>query len=134
MTRVPVPDAAAGMAASLRAGLAAVPEGRGVMLVLADLPDLSADDLVAVLARWRDRPGRILRGADSDGQPGHPVCFPADLRGALERVTGDQGAREVLSAHAARVELVRLPGRHATTDLDTPEDWARWRAARTGGS
>jgi hypothetical protein len=26
--------------------------------------------------------------------------------------------------------LVRLPGTHATTDLDTPEAWAQWRAAR----
>jgi hypothetical protein len=27
--------------------------------------------------------------------------------------------------------LITLPARHAVTDLDTPEDWAAWRAART---
>mgnify|MGYP006184317219 CR=1 FL=1 len=42
----------------------------------------------------------------------------------------DEGARSVLVRHRARLRLVPLPGHHATTDLDTPEDWAAWRAAQ----
>jgi molybdenum cofactor cytidylyltransferase len=45
------------------------------------------------------------------------------------RLTGDQGARDLLRAHADDVRAVVLPARHAVTDLDTPEDWANWRAA-----
>jgi molybdenum cofactor cytidylyltransferase len=43
-------------------------------------------------------------------------------------LTGDTGAREVLKRHSDRVHLVPLKGDRALTDLDTPEDWAAWRA------
>ena len=127
---VTVPDPAEGMAASLKAGLAALPPGAGVMLLLADLPDITAGDLITLRDLWRVEPEAILRGAAEDGTPGHPVCFPPDLRDDLMMLQGDEGARAVLVRHRARLRLVPLPARHATTDLDTPEDWAAWRAAQ----
>lgn len=125
---VTVPDPAEGMAASLKAGLSALPPGAGVMLLLGDLPEITAADLITLRDLWRAEPQAILRGAASDGTPGHPVCFPPDLRDDLMMLQGDEGARAVLVRHRARLRLVPLPGRHATTDLDTPEDWAAWRA------
>lgn len=131
VTRVTVPDARVGMAESVKAGLAAIPQGAGVMLLLADLPELTAHDLQRMVAAWRAEPEAILRGAAADGTAGHPVCFPPDLREELETLQGDEGARSVIVRHRARLSLVPLPDRHAVTDLDTPEDWAAWRAART---
>lgn len=119
-----------GMAESLKAGLAAIPPGCGLLLLLADLPDLTTADLNSFLDQVRLDPRAILRGAAEDGTPGHPVCFPADLRDELMALQGDEGARGVIVRHRARLRLVPLPGRHAVTDLDTPEDWAAWRAAR----
>ena len=130
VTPVIVPDAAKGMAASLIAGLDALPASAPVLMVLADLPDLTTEDLKACLAVWAKDPLAIPRGAAADGTPGHPVGFPPDLRAELLALTGDTGARDVLTRHADRLHLVRLPGTHATTDLDTPEAWAQWRAAR----
>jgi CTP:molybdopterin cytidylyltransferase MocA len=107
------------------------------MMLLADLPEIDAADLRRVLAARADHPDAILRGAAADGTPGHPVLFPARFRSALMHLSGDRGARDLLRDHAAEVQLVRLPGRHAIADLDTPEDWAQWRAANpwagTGG-
>ncbi|PLL13465.1 CTP--molybdopterin cytidylyltransferase [Tabrizicola sp. TH137] len=131
LRHVTVPDPGKGMAESLKTGLAALPPGAGVMLLLADLPDLTAADLITLRDQWRAEPEAILRGAAEDGTPGHPVCFPPDLRDDLMTLQGDEGARSVLIRHRARLRLVPLPGRHATTDLDTPEDWAAWRAAQT---
>jgi CTP:molybdopterin cytidylyltransferase MocA len=119
-----------GMAESLKSGLAAIPTGQGVLLLLADLPEITAEDLTTLLDHWRQEPQAILRAASQDGTPGHPVCFPPDLRDDLMTLKGDEGARSVLIRHRARLQLIPLPGRHATTDLDTPEDWAAWRAAR----
>lgn len=121
-----------GMAASLVAGLAALPPTAPVLLLLADLPEITAEDLQAALAAWADTPDRILRGMAADGTPGHPVGFPVDLLPELRRLSGDQGAREVVQRHKARLLMVALPNQHAITDLDTPEDWARWRASRGG--
>jgi molybdenum cofactor cytidylyltransferase len=44
-------------------------------------------------------------------------------------VTGDEGGRSVLAAHRDRVERIALPDDHAVLDLDTPEDWAAFRAS-----
>lgn len=129
VARVAVPDPAQGMAASLVAGLAAVPAGAGVLLLLADLPEITGADLERMLEEWRAEPQAILRGAAADGTAGHPVCFPPDLREELLALKGDEGARSILVRHRARLRLVPLPDRHATTDLDTPEEWAAWRAA-----
>jgi CTP:molybdopterin cytidylyltransferase MocA len=64
--------------------------------------------------------------------PGHPVLFPARLRPALLRLKGDQGARDILRTEADQILPLPLPGSRAVTDLDTPEDWAAWRALRGG--
>ena len=123
---VTAPEAAEGMAASIRAGVAALPAGTtSVLLVLADMPDLTAADLAAVMAGFDPDDPAICRGAGPGGQPGHPVLFPARLFPALTRLRGDAGARAVAVTEPAT--LVPLPGDHASTDLDTPEDWARWR-------
>lgn len=128
---VTVPNPEDGMAASLTAGLAALPVSAPVLLLLADLPDITAQDLQLFLAAWAKAPDAILRGTAGDGTAGHPVGFPPDLRAELLGLTGDQGARAVLARHKQRVLPVALPDTHATTDLDTPEDWALWRASRT---
>ena len=129
VTPVFVTDAAEGMGSSLRAGVTALPtDTSAVMILPADMPELTADDLRTMLAAQKDAPHAILRAVDCDAVQGHPVIFPADLFPALGTCHGDAGARDVLRAHSNRIVTVPLPDRHATTDLDTPEDWAAWRA------
>jgi CTP:molybdopterin cytidylyltransferase MocA len=126
---VQVPDPSEGMAASLRAALAALPESlSGVMILPADMPEIDTPDLRALIDAFRDAPG-IWQATAADGTPGHPVIFPADLLGELARVSGDRGGRDLLARHADRLHRLALPGRRTVTDLDTPEDWARWRGA-----
>ncbi len=98
---------------------------------LADLPEIEATDLAQMAALHREAPKALLRATTADGRPGHPILFPADLRPELQALKGDQGARRILERAAGRLRLVPLAGTRAVTDLDTPEDWALWRA-RTG--
>lgn len=126
VTILDVPDHAEGMAASLRRGALAA-RGGAMMVVPADMPDLSGEDL-ARMCRLHERMPRAILRATSSGLPGHPVLFPADLLGEFGRLSGDAGASAMLSRHADRVVAVGLPGRRATLDLDTPEDWAAWGA------
>jgi CTP:molybdopterin cytidylyltransferase MocA len=113
---------------SLAAGVAGL--SGPVLVVLADMPEVTAHDLHLLLALSRQAPDAILRAAGQDGSPGNPVLFPSDLLPELQKIRGDKGARGLLKQHAARVHLVPLPGNRALTDLDTPEDWAAWRAAQ----
>ena len=129
-TPVWIEDPSQGMAASLRAGLAEARQINppAVMILPADMPDFTLSALNAILNAWQEAPGKILRGQAETGQPGHPAIFPADLFDELAQMQGDQGGRAVLQAHPDRIRLYPLPGLMAITDLDTPDDWANWRA------
>ena len=129
VTILAILDAATGMAASIRAGAAAAKSG-GLMILPADMPDLTSADLQVLIDIFDQLPTRIIRATAHDDTPGHPVIFPADCLTDLSMITGDVGARAVLQAHQARITLIALPDQHATTDLDSPEDWAAWRAIR----
>lgn len=118
--------AAEGMAASIRAGAAAT--GGALMVLPADMPEIGAAEIGAVWAAAERAPDRIWRGAGADGTPGHPVIFPPSLRAELAALSGDTGGRAIIDRHGAG--LVRLPGRAAILDLDTPEAWAAWRRDR----
>ena len=116
------------MSASLKAGTGGL--STPVLVVLADMPEVSAHDMHLMIALSQQAPKAILRAATGDGTPGNPVLFPVNMLPELQAITGDKGARDLLKRHAARVHLIPLPDTHALTDLDTPEDWAAWRAAR----
>ncbi len=130
---VPVADADEGMNASLRAGFAALRgDENAAMLLLGDLPELTAEDIRTVAQSVVDEPENLIwRGATMDGKPGHPVIFSAALFGDIARLSGDGGARGVVARAGARVVLVPLAGARARRDLDTPEEWAAWRAGTT---
>jgi CTP:molybdopterin cytidylyltransferase MocA len=130
LRKVVASNAAEGMTASLRAGIAAMPpDAPAAMILPADMPGITGEDLSWMLKEWAETPDLILRGATAEGNEGHPVLFPADLFPALLALTGDEGGRPVLRANRARLRPVPLPGNHAVLDLDTPEDWAAFRAA-----
>ncbi|MCA3442980.1 MAG: nucleotidyltransferase family protein [Rhodobacter sp.] len=129
LVTVPVPDAALGLSASIRAGVRAA-GAHPVLVLLADLPEITTSDLSLLLARHAAVPDLILRGTAADGTPGHPVLFPEWALPGLAALTGDSGARDLLRQHRDRTEFIALPARHAVTDLDTPEDWAAWRGAQ----
>lgn len=116
------------MSASIRAGVAACGPG-AVAIHLADMPEIDAEDFEALFRAWRTCRAPILRAAAADGRPGQPTVFDASLRGSLLRLSGDLGARKIVAAHA--VEILRLKGIRALTDLDTPEDWDVWEAKRS---
>jgi molybdenum cofactor cytidylyltransferase len=129
---VEVPDAPLGMSRSLVRGIADIsrragPED-GLMILPADMPGFSTAVLSDLISRFRAEPDLIFRGGTVAGQPGHPAIFPRDLWPALAQVTGDEGGRSVLQENQGRVRVIPLPGPMAILDLDTPEDWAAWRA------
>ena len=141
VTILAVPDAATGMAASIRRAAAliaaALPRpvragvragGAALMILPADMPDLTAADLRLLIAAFDQTPAMILRGS-AGTTPGHPVILPAHLLAAAAALHGDEGARSILARHSAEIRLIALPDHHALTDLDTPEDWTAWRHA-----
>ncbi|MEM7189538.1 MAG: molybdopterin-binding/glycosyltransferase family 2 protein [Pseudomonadota bacterium] len=132
VTRVENPRASEGMATSIAAGIAALgPEVDAALIVLADMPDVGAEDFDRLLAGFDPGEDRaIIRAVSPEGRPGHPVLFGRRFFEALQGLEGDSGAKAVVAEHPEFVADVTLTGVRAVTDLDTPEDWAAWRAER----
>lgn len=126
-----VADAAEGMGASLRTIFGTLRHEPCAMLLLGDLPDLTATDLRTVQDAVRTHPDALIwRGATETGQGGHPIVFHHSLFPEISKLSGDDGGRQVVQNAGQQVCLVPLKGDRARRDLDTQEDWAAWRAAR----
>lgn len=113
-------DWAQGMAASLRAGVAAARAAGAdaVVVTLADEPRIGADAIARVVAAQRDGDDAVR--ATYAGQPGHPVLLTRSLFAAVASLRGDHGAREILrsaSVRAVACDDIGSPG-----DVDVPSD------------
>ncbi|WP_037346545.1 nucleotidyltransferase family protein [Sciscionella sediminilitoris] len=116
------PDWETGMGASLRTGLAAVPDWASAVLVhLVDLPGVTAQTVreVGALATRS-----VLARAGYQGKPGHPVLIGADHLAELgATLHGAHGAKTWLRERT--VHLVECARFGHGEDLDTPEDGVR---------
>lgn len=129
---IEVADAADGLSASVRAAFASLePDIQRAMILLADLPDLTADDLRQLIAATQTQPDALIwRGATPEGTGGHPMIVARHLFDAFQSLEGDAGGQSIVKTNADRVHLVPFTDNRARADLDTPEAWAAWRAAR----
>jgi len=117
------PDFATGMASSLVAGVRALEADRsvdGVLVLLGDMPLVTAEHINALLSRFAAQgPGSIVLAANG-GQPGNPVLFARAYFAALCALDGDQGAKSVVQNNRDCAVLVDI-GQAAERDFDTPE-------------
>jgi molybdenum cofactor cytidylyltransferase len=117
------PDAASGMASSIRAGVGALlPDTSAAVVTLADQPLLDPVVVARVVARWREATARAVAVAYTDAR-GHPVLFDAALFSALMALRGDRGARALLDDLGSDLATVVVDGAQPL-DVDTPEAFA----------
>lgn len=123
-----VEDETPSLSRSLAVGIAAADPSSDVMVVLADMPDVTATHMDTLIDAARIHSSKtIFRLADAQGNPGHPVLFRAQHSAALCALKGDQGARELIRRHQNEVHLVPSSDNAARVDLDTSEDWDAYR-------
>jgi len=120
LRRLSIDDFGSGMAASLRAGIAALDSNcAGVLIVLTDQPALTSDHLAALCATWRVAPERAVASAYA-GVLGVPALLPRAWFADLIALRGDTGARDLLRARRGDVSAIRA--KELARDLDTPAD------------
>ncbi|WP_019467202.1 nucleotidyltransferase family protein [Dyella japonica] len=122
---------ASGMGSSLSTGTKALIDQpvamQSLMVLLADQPAISVDELERMLAAHAPFADRIL-ACRHQGNLGPPCIFPLSYADELIAMSGPDGARALLDRHASHVDGFDLPS--AFRDIDTPEDYAAWLAAR----
>lgn len=110
----------AGMASSIRAGIAALPgDVVAVVVALADQPLVSCGVVRRLCERWRAGGVSAVAPAYRDGR-GHPVLFGRETFVTLATLEGDTGARAVLDALGEQLALVPVD-EMIPVDVDTPE-------------
>ncbi len=127
-------DYAAGMAASLKAGIAAVPEtAAGALVALGDMPLVEPRLFDSLIAAYAPEEGRLIAVPVSGAARGHPVLWSRRYFADLMSLEGDVGARHLLARHAEAVAEVDVARPDAFLDVDTPELLARARAVAEVG-
>ncbi len=119
-------DFTAGMSTSLHTGIRALAEDAridGALVALGDMPYVRTRHIDALLAAFDD--GASIAVPVRAGRRGNPVLWAREHFDRLLAVTGDQGGREVIRAHAASVVEVDVDDDAVLVDLDTPEALAR---------
>lgn len=115
------PGYAAGLSASLKAGINALPpEAAGALVILGDMPAVSVADLDRLIAAFEAARGRMIVRATFHGKRGNPVILPRSLFADVEALSGDTGARHIVESGAADIVDVEI-GEGAFLDVDTPE-------------
>ena len=116
---------AAGLSASLRAGLSAVPEDAGAALVcLGDMPLVTGAMMDRLIEAYDPDEGRSVVAPTCRGKVGNPVLWDRRFFPDMAGLTGDTGARPLLERHAEHVALVELGDDAVLRDFDTVESLA----------
>jgi molybdenum cofactor cytidylyltransferase len=126
------PAFASGMASSLKAGLAELPDDiDAVLIVLGDMPAVRSQDIATLAAAFSPEDGRSIVVPVYQGRRGHPIIFARAFWPALLEVVGDQGGRQVLNDNPDAVYEVVIDHPGVLADADTPDALDRLEALMT---
>lgn len=126
-----------GQASSQKLGLSHLPPGlEGIMVVLADQPSLTKNDLRDLICRYKKRAEGIDMVFPSvQGVPGNPVMLSPQLATLLSRAEPALEGRLWRKQNPERCHAFETDNQHYVDDLDTPEDLRRLqRTALTDGT
>ena len=108
------------------------PEADGVLIVLGDMPAVSAALIGKLIAGFEAKDKRaIVFPVSADGRQGHPVLWPRALFPDLMSLSGDTGGKALIQAHRDLLSPIQIEDAAAFLDIDTPADLQRYRDRQT---
>jgi molybdenum cofactor cytidylyltransferase len=123
---------AAGLASSVKAGIAAVPaDADGAVICLGDMPLIDAGLIDRLIDDFAADRGHLIVVPVAGGRRGNPVLWSRRFFQELMTLDGDVGARHLIAKHSEAVAEVAVEGEGAFLDIDTPQ---ALEAARGGQS
>jgi molybdenum cofactor cytidylyltransferase len=109
-----------GMGASLACAARAAGRAQGYLVALGDMPFVRPSSIAAV--REALAGGAPLAAPYFRARRGHPVGIAGSFFEQLVALRGDEGARQLLAANAARLQKIPVGDPGVIRDIDTPGD------------
>jgi molybdenum cofactor cytidylyltransferase len=117
-----------GITTSLQRGVATLPAAvAAVVVLLADMPFISAPMIAEVVARYRASSAPLVI-SDFAGVNAPPMLYDRCLFSELLSMTGEGCGRQVVKRHRHEAEVIAWPTA-ALADLDVPADYSRLQGA-----
>lgn len=115
-------NAVDGMGVSLAYAIAASDASKtaGWVVALADMPHILPATIKGIADALEG--GALLAAPAYLGERGHPVGFSGRLRDELLALSGDEGARTVLSHHRSEFRLIECDDPGVVFDIDSRDD------------
>ncbi len=112
------PAYVSGQAGSLKTGIAAVPRKcSGAMILLGDMPDVSAETINQLLDEFTGEACIVV--PQFEGVRGNPMILGRASFAELDKASGDEGARTLLTGD--NVRMIDVDSDAVLRDFDTPE-------------
>jgi molybdenum cofactor cytidylyltransferase len=122
---VHAPDFAEGLSASLKAGIAAVPvECAAALVCLGDMPLVTGRMIDRLLSCYDPDEGRLIVLPTFRGKQGNPMLWDRRFFPEILQISGDSGARFLLSKHIETVAEVEMADDAVLRDFDTTDSLA----------
>jgi molybdenum cofactor cytidylyltransferase len=113
-----------GMTSSLREGLASLdPEYDGAMIVLADMPFVTARLINELIAKFEETNGIVI--PECDGELYHPRVIPRRLFSEFLRLKDDERGWAVIDKFSGDIVRVQIGEKTDYFDIDTARDLDR---------
>ena len=115
-------DYAEGLSASLKAGIAAVPEDCAAALVcLGDMPLVTGRMIDRLLECYDPDEGRLIVLPTFHGKQGNPMLWDRRFFPEILQISGDSGARFLVGKHMESVSEVEMADDAVLRDFDTTD-------------
>jgi molybdenum cofactor cytidylyltransferase len=116
---------AEGLAASLKAGIAAVPaDAAGAVVCLGDMPLVTGRIVDRLIAAHDPDEGRAIVVPTHQGKGGNPILWNRRFFPEILSLSGDAGARVLLQRHMEQVAEIEVGEDAVLRDFDTVESLA----------
>lgn len=96
------------------------PDCEGILVFLGDEPFADRKTAEKVLAEFRKNPEMIVMPKAGD-RVGHPIAFGKKWFSAIQRLSGDEGGRQIIRRHPEMLRIVKTES--VPVDIDTKEDY-----------
>ena len=117
------PNYQQGMSTSIIAGLSLIDsKAQAVMLALGDQPFVDSQTINSLIEAFRAHNKGIIIPLYQN-ERGHPVIFDIRYKGALLRLRGDIGGREIIGQHPDDVLEVAVNCEGICVDIDTIDNY-----------